>query len=335
METNPSRPVEIFAPCSAAFDLTKLILFQPFDLAKWFVIGFAAFLANLAGGGGGGFNYRSKFGNWNWNFRSFSHDTFNTGGEGMPVWAIPLIGFAVIIGIALVVLFTWLGARGKFIFADCIVRNRGAIAEPWREFRREGNSYFLFLLLVMFAVLCVFGIAGLPLWLPFALHGEAPEGFGLFLGIGLLGSVALVTMVAVKLIAGFMIPLMYRRRCGASEAFNASLGLVSSYPGPVILYALFTIVLWVAFGLIACLTTCVTCCITAIPYVGTVILLPFYVFFMAYLLLFVRQFGPECDVWANVPALEPTPSPPTVPPAPLSQPPPPAEPPPAAPPLSE
>jgi hypothetical protein len=49
----------------------------------------------------------------------------------------------------------------------------------------------------------------------------------------------------------------------------------------------------------------VTCRITAIPYVGTVILLPVYVFFMAYLLLFVRQFGLDYDPWANVVAVEP------------------------------
>jgi len=31
------------------------------------------------------------------------------------------------------------------MFTDCIVRNRGAIVEPWHEFRTEGNRYFGFL----------------------------------------------------------------------------------------------------------------------------------------------------------------------------------------------
>ena len=34
------------------FELMKRILFQPFDLKKWLVIGFAAWLANLGGVGG-------------------------------------------------------------------------------------------------------------------------------------------------------------------------------------------------------------------------------------------------------------------------------------------
>ena len=45
------RKIEIFKPFGEAFELTKKILFQPFDIGKWFVIGFAAFLAGNFGGG--------------------------------------------------------------------------------------------------------------------------------------------------------------------------------------------------------------------------------------------------------------------------------------------
>jgi len=42
---DPSEPrIEVFAPFGEAFETTKKILFQPFDLTKWFVIGFAAWL---------------------------------------------------------------------------------------------------------------------------------------------------------------------------------------------------------------------------------------------------------------------------------------------------
>ena len=46
MEPTPPR-IEIFAPFGEAFELTKKILFQPFDLAKWLVIGFSAWLATF------------------------------------------------------------------------------------------------------------------------------------------------------------------------------------------------------------------------------------------------------------------------------------------------
>ena len=60
---NGVRPkIEIFRPFGEAFELTNKILFQPFDLKKWFVIGFAAFLSgHLAGVG---FNFPSPFGNF-------------------------------------------------------------------------------------------------------------------------------------------------------------------------------------------------------------------------------------------------------------------------------
>jgi hypothetical protein len=54
---NGAEPkIEIFKPFAEAFELMKRILFQPFDVKKWFVIGLAAWLANLSGGGG--FNYQ-------------------------------------------------------------------------------------------------------------------------------------------------------------------------------------------------------------------------------------------------------------------------------------
>src|SRR5207249_117278 len=49
--------IEIFKPFGEAFELMKKILFQPFHLKKWFVIGFAAWLASL-GCGGGNFSYQ-------------------------------------------------------------------------------------------------------------------------------------------------------------------------------------------------------------------------------------------------------------------------------------
>jgi hypothetical protein len=58
---NGTEPhIEIFKPFGEAFELMKKILFQPFDLKKWLVVGFAAWLASLGAGWGGNFNYPSK-----------------------------------------------------------------------------------------------------------------------------------------------------------------------------------------------------------------------------------------------------------------------------------
>ncbi|MFN2475721.1 MAG: hypothetical protein ABR526_05185 [Chthoniobacterales bacterium] len=317
---DPPRKIEIFAPFSAAIDLTKVILFQPFDIAKWLVIGFAAFLANLVGGGGGNYRFSKNFSSaGDWKFHSVSRD-FGDSSSGWPAWVWPLIIIGGLLMIAVVFALMWVGARGKFLFADCVVRNRAAIVEPWREFAREGNSYFRFLLLAALCVILALGLAGAPLLIPFALHGDWPSGVGLFVGVFFLGIFAIAAAAWLHLVSRFMIPIMYRQRCDATTAFRESNALVTRHPGPVLLYLLFSVVLGAAFVAIACVLTCITCCITAIPYVGTVILLPVYVFFMAFLLLFVRQFGPEYDSWATVAPLQPTPTltdPPTTEPPPI------------------
>ena len=57
--------------------------------------------------------------------------------------------------------------------------------------------------------------------------------------------------------------------------------------------------------MIGCVAACVTCCIAALPYIGTVILLPVVMFLFMYPLCFIRQFGDRYDVWAVVRPTEP------------------------------
>src|SRR4029079_8180962 len=112
-----------------------------------------------------------------------------------------------------------------------------------------------------------------------------------------------------------MVPIMYRQRCRARLAFVQSMDLISAQPGPVLLYLLFLLLWAVAVFMIAGAVTCATCCIAAIPYVGTVILLPIPVTFGAFSLLFLRQLGRDYDVWGDVmppeflPILMPPPAP--------------------------
>jgi hypothetical protein len=96
--------------------------------------------------------------------------------------------------------------------------------------------------------------------------------------------------------------------------------LIAAYPGEILLYCLFLIVLALATAIVACVATCATCCIAAIPYIGTVILLPVFVVLRSFSLLFLRQFGPDYDVWATFmpPEFLPTLSKMHMPPPPIS-----------------
>ena len=327
MDASPRR-IEIFAPSSDAFDLTKRILFQPFDFAKWFTIGFAAFLAGLADGTrvNPGFNIPDFSG------RAESHNVdLEAVRSQIDAWLVGGIVAAVVVFVViLMVLFLWLGSRGRFMFVDCIVHNRGAIEQPWREYRREGNSLFLFSLVLSGISLVLVALFALPVAVPYFTGGDFGN-FGVGTIIYVIGLVVFFVIAGLLLwiITWFMIPVMYRQRLTAAKAFMTVVRLIGGEPAPFILFVLFSIVLMIAGAIVSCLVTCLTCCLAAVPYIGTVILLPLYVFYYSFTLLFLRQFGAEYDVWSNVAALpangpdEPTETPPADPPAPSEVPPPP------------
>ena len=292
--------IEIFKPFGEAFELMKKILFQPFDLKKWLVIGFAAFLASLAGGFTSASNPLSG-----WDTREDNkaiaesfHDVWSEG--QIEWWLVALITVGALIILVLVLVLAWVGARGRFIFTDCIVHNRAAIVAPWKEFSAEANSFFIFsvlglLTLFMFAIVGVLGLA-----LPLILQGDGARP-----GTALLIAFCIFLFVLACLAFGFaltlqlMVPIMYRQRCRAMDAFGQIGRLIGAHSGPVLLYMLFFLVLVIAAVVITCAVTCATCCIAAIPYVGTVILLPIPVTLGAFSLLFLRQFGSEYDVWSG------------------------------------
>jgi hypothetical protein len=305
------RKIEIFKPFGEAFELTKKILFQPFDLSKWLVIGFAAFLSHFSSGTRFNFN----FGNWNppgW--RSWSRQTIDQPLQHMPHWMIPLLFAAIPVILTLIFVLMWVGARGRFMFTNCIVRNRGAIAEPWREFKKEANSFFFFSLLIALIMIIVLVIAFLPMVLPVILHG-ANAWTGFTFSLGLIGWLMLIFILAITwaLISQLMVPVMYRRRCRAAEAFKEVIVLISAEPTAIILYLLFLFALYIGITLVACVAICVTCCIAAIPYIGSVILLPLDVLLCGYTLLFLKQFGADYDVWAGISQPAPPPLPPALP----------------------
>jgi hypothetical protein len=241
----------------------------------------------------------------------------------MPAWAIGLIIVGALAVVCLVLVLMWVTARGRFIFTDCVVKNRAAIAEPWHEFRREGNSFFLFSLAVGFVAMLLTVVLILIILVPLGLFSSnkvAATGFGVtaVIVIIIIGLAWLVFSLFFGLVSHFMVPVMYRRRCSAKDAFLDVARLVLHHPGPFVLLVLFGIVLAIAVGILGTVIACLTCCIGGLPYISTVLLLPAIVWLLAFKLLFIRQFGDQYDVWATVgfPAASevPPPSPPLPPP---------------------
>jgi len=136
--------IEYFEPLSRAWNRMKIALFKPFDITKWFVIGFSAFLAGLTeGNGSSGGNGTSRLGD-DVSFREFIEFP-NTAWEWLmdnPGWFIAIVAIVVVL-FAVGITLTWLSSRGMFMFLDNVAQDKAQIAKPWKQYKTEGNSLFL------------------------------------------------------------------------------------------------------------------------------------------------------------------------------------------------
>ena len=308
------RPTEIgvTAPVGQALDRMKRMLFQPFDIGKWFVIGFCAWLAGLGESGGFNGNFHPGRGGQSGaapDFRAFIDEAAHFVMQNL-WWIVPALIILVILGLAWGMLLTWLSSRGRFMFLHCVALDRAEVKRPWREFAREANSLFWFRF--------VLGLIGLLFFLPLLagiflivgrmLYREHAAGGAIALAI-VLGLVLVALAICFGLIrkftVDFVVPIMFLRRTSCTAAWREFLGLLGDNAGRFTLYVLFQIVLAMAIGVLVLLVVLVTCCIAgclmALPYVGTVVLLPVLLFKRSYSIHYLAQFGPAYDVFPPAP----------------------------------
>ncbi len=286
-------------PLDRSVERMKGLLLRPFDPVRWLVIGFAAWLSGLAGGMGAGPG-------------RFNLDDIARGpsaGVGALrdelagiVWVLPLVLLAVMVLTVVVLLVLWVSSRAKLVFVDQVVTGRAAIVEPWRRLGRLGDSLFLWRL--GFAVVCLVAVLSVAVLVAGpALFGGFEDVFGalsfasmLFGGV-LLFAIAVVAGVVSFLLDAFVVPLMHRYRITTTEAWRAFLPWLRSYPGHFLLYLLMVIGLAILFGGLFVVVCLLSCCIVALPYVGTVLLLPVWVTYRLLSLEFLAQFDPGLDLF--------------------------------------
>jgi hypothetical protein len=311
--TNSHREISVTEPVSPALERVMTMLFKPFDLGKWFTIGFCAWLAFLGEGGGGGGGFNNAFNNKSTSYSGSAADGLRHGYHQARDyvlnnldWIVPVAASAVILLMALWLLILWLSSRGRFMFLHCVALDKAEVAVPWSKFEREANSLFWFRL--------VLGLIGMVLMLPLlggiammivrmVLRGE-PDAPGIMAAAGL-GLVFLVVAIVFALIhkftMDFVVPILFLRGGKCLAAWREFWSLLADNPGMFALYILFQIVLGMAIGIIVLGAVLITCCIAGclmiIPYIGTVLLLPVLVFKRSYPLYFLRQFGPGYDVF--------------------------------------
>ncbi len=299
-------------PLGRAWERMKQALFRPFDLHKWFVVGFNAFLAGLAegynGGGGGRSTRRASFGEF-LDFPGRAWEWLNQ----HPGWFATIIFIAAAAIVFLIVLL-WLSSRGKFMFLDNVVHNRAEVANPWREYRREGDALFVWRLVFSLVVIALFVAFAVFFFLTAAELWEESPGHRLpvsyFVGLGLIFLVLIVVTGFVSLfLDSFVVPLMYKDRLTAIQGWRRFLALLGRHPFAFILYGFLMLGLMLLFVATVIVAGIVTCCIgwilLVIPYIGTVVTLPVWYTFRAFSLEFLGQFGPEYGLFPQAEAQPP------------------------------
>lgn len=300
-----TQKISVVDPISDAIGKTKEILFQPFDLGKWFVIGFCAWLAMLAqsGGGGGG-------GGGNWQRGDHSHGMQGFDGIREAVMSnLPIVlifgSIALIVVIALTLLFLWLSSRGLFMFVHCIAENKAEVKHPWNKYLNVGNSLFLFKFAVWgITFICIGVLTGIGALLFFTVGArlQAMGALMIVLPISLLlVPLAIALLVFIKFTNDFVVPIMYLRRCRCTDGWREFWSLLKINKANFALYILFQIVINMAIATIMfalmIATCCIACCIVSIPYLGTVLVLPLLTFDQAYKLYYLAQFGDAYNVF--------------------------------------
>lgn len=302
--------IRYWQPLERAWQRAKSMLFDPFNLEAWFVIGFTVWLARLwdgsLWGGDGGLR---------WEMDGDDHNIGGLLGSGIEraadAFSHPIQFFVAAMLLALIIVvgavLAWVGSRGAFMFFDNVAWRRGRVSDPWQRLGPLGDSLFLWrvgtqLLAGLFAVALV-----LPAVI---LLGGAAAAGGVFAGVGIAGALlAGLAGVLLGLIVAFVgfctdqfvVPLMHRYDEGVIAAWERFLPLLREHPLPFVLMSLAYLGVWIVVTAAIAAAGAMTCCalflVLAIPYVGTVVLLPVHATLRGFGPEFLAQFGDDYRTW--------------------------------------
>ncbi len=301
--------IQYIEPLSKAWSKMTTALFKPFDISKWFALGFTAFLAGLMDWHGGKGSSDS-----NGTFHSF-RDVLDFPANARDwllnnqIW-FTLIVIGVILLFAFIVLLVWLSSRGKFMFLDNVIFNRAQVIKPWHQYKALGNSLFGWRIvfgLICFALFILFFIQVFIIAANiYEQNISTASTVILIIGMALLFLLLIVVISFIDLFLNdFIVPIMYKNNFTTNQAWNHFLPVFTGHWLYFIAYGFLILLLHILVVIAVIFLGLFTCCIgillLIIPYIGSVITLPISYTFRAFSVLFLEQFGndfsffPEAD----------------------------------------
>jgi hypothetical protein len=277
------------------------ILFRPLNLARWFSIGFCAWLMTInAGGCHAGIDQEVL----KLKASLDAGENLAAAMAGRAERMLPMLLAGTMTGIVMAVCCCWLRARGTFMVLHRLHRPAATIRESWRVAGRTAMPLFwwrlgLGLTAAAAALATVTG-AAVTLMAKLLQHSfswrlAAAAGDGiitpLWLAVwtGLLATVAAGWLALHLLTMNFVEPVMYWRDIGVKEAWQVVGSLCRQHPLAVLRFYLALLVWNLAGGVAIVLFILLSCglglLLLLIPFIQAVTLLP--------LTLFFRGLGPE------------------------------------------
>jgi len=298
--------VSVVTPISQAWARMSRVCFMPFDIVKWFCLGFSLFLSGLWGSV------------WQFlqnalNFLPFDalDAVFVPPRPGQPVADyLQQVGptFAAVVGVGFLVLYviygltSYFAARGSFMFLDGLVHNRADLKQPWRRYARAGNALFVFKMIVTLAFWLInFVTVAVVLWLVWPdIVAEQPGArtqWALIVALPIVAVSALLYFKGMVITSDFIVPMMLREADAGLGPWRAwwvwLREFLKGHIWSIILFYLLRSVFVMAIGSIVLLACCFTCGLAALPYLSSVALLPAFAFDRLYSAYYVQQFGPR------------------------------------------
>jgi len=255
-----------------AFERMKRQLFQPFRWGQWLRLALVGFLAGEMGQGGGcslrlPLNYASSFPRSN---------QFQTVGAGRGVLFLIGVALAVMLVAILIVVFTYLNSRMRFVLFDSVVEGECRIRESWERRSGPGFRYFLFQLLLSVTALVTLGVLiGIPLLIAAGMglfRNAAEHLLALVLGGVVLGFIFLIWLIMVALIQvltkDFVVPQMALDDVSVSEGWNRLLSLMKAEKGGYAGYIGMKILLGIAASIALGIAGFIVILVLLIPFGG-------------------------------------------------------------------
>ncbi|MDA1045205.1 MAG: DUF4339 domain-containing protein, partial [Verrucomicrobia bacterium] len=247
----PSGDISCTTPVASAWERMSKWLFKPFDMGKWFALGFSAWLATLAQGGAGGMSWMSNLGP---TFPGGSTSHSGSGGGFDPkaigeafayVWShihpyMVLIAPVTLLVLALSLFILWVQCRGKFMFLDNIVNDRTDVKRPWTNYAAHAHSLFIWKIGYGVITFLIFGACVLGLILTFIVPLIQLNAFasGMLLPITFFGILIILLSIAnayvLRFLEDFIIPIMYQHNLKTNEAWGKFRELSAGNIGPLL-----------------------------------------------------------------------------------------------------